>query len=109
MSACFFFHQSGSEKKQDDMGEGTERRPKEGGRARVKARGVPNAVGFSLARNRRSPKRPSEPRPSGVQPEGDEVESKTAHPTLKSYWAERLRCLLDENNSVVGSFVSARS
>jgi len=26
-------------------------------------------VGVSLARNRRSPKRPSEPRPSGVHPE----------------------------------------
>jgi hypothetical protein len=32
---------------------------------------VPNAVGFSLARNRRSPKRPSEPRPSGVHSEED--------------------------------------
>jgi len=30
---------------------------------------VPNGVGNSLARNRRSPKRPSEPRPSGVHPE----------------------------------------
>jgi hypothetical protein len=30
---------------------------------------VPNAVGFSLARNRRSPKRPSEPRLSGVHAE----------------------------------------
>jgi len=28
----------------------------------------------SLARNRRSPKRPSEPRPSGVHPEEGEVE-----------------------------------
>jgi hypothetical protein len=27
-----------------------------------------------LARNRRSPKHPSEPRPSGVHPEADEVE-----------------------------------
>jgi hypothetical protein len=33
VSACFFFHQSGSEEKQGDTGEGTERRPKEGGRA----------------------------------------------------------------------------
>jgi hypothetical protein len=31
VSACFFFHQSGSEEKQGDSGEGTERRPKEGG------------------------------------------------------------------------------
>jgi hypothetical protein len=30
--------------------------------------------GVSLARNRRSPKRPSEPRPSGVHPEEGEVE-----------------------------------
>ena len=30
---------------------------------------MPNAFGVSLARNRRSPKRPSEPRPSGVHPE----------------------------------------
>jgi len=35
---------------------------------------VPNAVGFSLARNRRSPKGPSEPRPSGVHPEEGAVE-----------------------------------
>lgn len=30
VSACFFFHLSGSEEKQGDTGEGTERRP-EGG------------------------------------------------------------------------------
>ena len=30
---------------------------------------MPNGVGVSLARDRRSPKRPSEPRPSGVHPE----------------------------------------
>jgi hypothetical protein len=30
----------------------------------------------SLARNRRSPKRPSEPRPSGVHPEEDIVEKR---------------------------------
>ena len=29
---------------------------------------MPNGVGFSLARNRRSPKHPSEPRLRGVQP-----------------------------------------
>ena len=29
---------------------------------------------YGLARNRRSPKRPSEPRPSGVRPEEDAVE-----------------------------------
>ncbi len=40
------------------------------------ARFVPNAVGVSLARNRRSPKLPSEPRPSGVHPEEDGVEMK---------------------------------
>jgi len=34
---------------------------------------VPNGVGVSLARNRRSPKRPSEPRLSGVHPEEAEV------------------------------------
>ena len=32
----------------------------------------------SLARNRRSPKRPSEPRPSGVHPEEDAVEERWA-------------------------------
>jgi len=53
---------SGSEKKQGDTGEGTKRSAKEGGRAWVKARWVPNAGGSCLARNRRSPKRPSEPR-----------------------------------------------
>jgi hypothetical protein len=37
---------------------------------------VPNAVGVSLARNRRSPKRPSEPRRSGVHPEEDAVEKR---------------------------------
>jgi hypothetical protein len=35
---------------------------------------VTNGVGVRLARNRRSPKRPSEPRPSGVHPEEDVVE-----------------------------------
>jgi hypothetical protein len=34
---------------------------------------VPNALGSCLARNRRSPKRPSEPRPSGAHPEEDKV------------------------------------
>jgi hypothetical protein len=33
---------------------------------------------YGLARNRRSPKRPSEPRPSGVHPEEGEVGRKTA-------------------------------
>ena len=33
---------------------------------------------YGLARNRRSPKRPSEPRPSGVHPEEGEVGKKTA-------------------------------
>jgi hypothetical protein len=31
---------------------------------------------YGLARNRRSPKRPSEPRPSGVHPEEDVVEKR---------------------------------
>jgi hypothetical protein len=31
---------------------------------------------YGLARNRRSPKRPSEPRPSGVHPEEDAVEKR---------------------------------
>ena len=39
----------------------------------MKARGVPNGVGVSLARNRRSPKHPSEPRLSGVHPMEAEV------------------------------------
>src|ERR1700730_505687 len=33
---------------------------------------------YGLARNRRSPKRPPEPRPSGVHPEEGEVEKKRA-------------------------------
>jgi hypothetical protein len=33
VSACFFFHLSGSEEKQGDTGEGTKRSAKEGGRA----------------------------------------------------------------------------
>ena len=32
------------------------------------------AFGFGLARNRRGPKRPPEPRPSGVHPKEDAVE-----------------------------------
>ncbi|PYV69726.1 MAG: hypothetical protein DMG97_21155 [Acidobacteria bacterium] len=44
VSACFFFHLSGSEKKQADTGEGTKRSAKEGGRARGAARCVPNAL-----------------------------------------------------------------
>jgi hypothetical protein len=42
----------------------------EGGWQGVSESGVSaKRVGFGLAPNRRSPKRPSEPRPSGVQPE----------------------------------------
>ena len=37
---------------------------------------------YGLARNRRSPKRPSEPRPSGVHPEEVEVGKKTAQPSV---------------------------
>jgi hypothetical protein len=37
---------------------------------------VPNGGGVSLARNRRSPKRPSEPRPSGAHPEEGEEEKR---------------------------------
>jgi hypothetical protein len=33
VSACFFFHLSGSEEKQDDTGEGAEPSQREGGRA----------------------------------------------------------------------------
>jgi hypothetical protein len=40
---------------------------------------VPNAVGLGLARNRRGPKRPSEPRPSGVHPEEGAVEKDAKH------------------------------
>ena len=36
------------------------------------------ALLYGLARDRRSPKRPSEPRPSGVHPEEAEVWKKTA-------------------------------
>ena len=34
---------------------------------------MPNGVGVRLARNRRSPKRPPEPRPSGVHPKDGAV------------------------------------
>jgi hypothetical protein len=38
-----------------------------------------------LARKRRSPKRPSEPRPSGVHPEEDEVgQNREAYPATRS-------------------------
>jgi len=49
---------------------GTERRPKKGwqGVSESAASDKPLLL-YGLARNRRSPKRPSEPRPSGVQPE----------------------------------------
>jgi len=50
VSACFFFHLGGSEEKQADTGEGTERRPKEGGRAWVKARWVTNRFGVMVWR-----------------------------------------------------------
>jgi hypothetical protein len=43
---------------------------------------VPNGVGVSLARKRRSPKRSSEPRPSGVHPEEGAVGKK-----VRSYLA----------------------
>ena len=41
---------------------------------------MPNGVGVRLARNRRSPKRPSEPRPSGVHPEEGGVENEAQPP-----------------------------
>jgi hypothetical protein len=44
---------------------------------------VPNGVGVRLARNRRSPKRPSEPRLSGVHPEEGEVDERCGQPTFK--------------------------
>jgi hypothetical protein len=50
---------------------------------------VPNGVGVSLARNRRSPKRPCEPRPSGVHPEEDAVEKRQ-----RSFPLENDGCLL---------------
>ena len=41
--------------------------------------------GVSLARNRRSPKRPSEPRLSGVHPEEDEVgQNREAYLAIRS-------------------------
>jgi len=39
---------------------------------------------YGLARNRRSPKHPSEPRPSGVHPEEGEVGRKTAQPSVEN-------------------------
>jgi hypothetical protein len=56
----------------------------------VKARRVPNAVGFGLARNRRSPKRPSEPRSSGVYQEEAQW-GKEAEPPRS--WGD-VRCIL---------------
>lgn len=42
----------------------------------MRARFVPKGVGVGLARNRRGPKRPSEPRLRGVRPEEGAVEEK---------------------------------
>jgi hypothetical protein len=75
--ACFFLHLSGSGKKQAENGE----------RDRTEAEGVWQGVSesavrdkplldYGLAGNRRSPKRPSEPRPSGVHPEEGVVEGR---------------------------------
>jgi hypothetical protein len=47
VSACFFFHQSGSEEKQGDTGEGTERRP-EGGWQGVRESAVSAKVRLGL-------------------------------------------------------------
>ena len=41
---------------------------------------------YGLARNRRSPKRPSEPRPSGVHPEEGAVEPKMRSFPLGLRW-----------------------
>ena len=54
-------------------------------------------VGFGLAPNRRSPKRPSEPRPSGVHPEEGAVERKT-----RSYLGIRLGYAQSENREALG-------
>jgi hypothetical protein len=66
--ACFVLHRSGSGTKQAGKGERERTEPGGRGRARVKERFVPKGVGFGLGRNRRGPKRLSEPRPSGVDP-----------------------------------------
>ena len=42
--------------------------------------GYSTGVGVSLARNRRRPKRPSEPRPSGAHPEGAEWKTEAQPP-----------------------------
>jgi hypothetical protein len=67
--ACFFLHLSGSGKKQARNGE-RDRTEAEGvwqGVSESAVRDKPLLV-YGLARNRRSPKRPCEPRPSGVHP-----------------------------------------
>ena len=64
----------------------------------MKARRVPNAVGFSLARNRRSPKGPAELRPSGVHPEESEVEKKKrSHTELRSNNGEILEEIREQH------------
>jgi len=55
---------------------GTERRPKEGGRREGKRGECQTGLGLVWRENRRSPKRPPEPRPSGVHPEEGGVEKR---------------------------------
>jgi hypothetical protein len=63
---------------------------------------VPNGVGVRLARNRRSPKRPTEPRPSGDHPGDGEVE--------KGGVAFRLRLLEGSmKDGVVGEWIQNKT
>jgi hypothetical protein len=68
---------------------------------------------YGLARNRRSPKRPCEPRPSGVHPEESEVEKDAVgfifgvlkELTREGLWERRLqgeRCSQEKRRITVG-------
>ena len=56
-------------------------------------------VGFSLARNRRSPKRPSEPQPSGVHPEEAEVAKRWRSLPFEIVRENDYRSLLEKSNA----------
>ena len=85
--ACFVLYRSGSGTKQGGTKKG---RTEPGGRwqgVNEKRGFMPNAVGVGLARNRRGPKRPSEPRLSGVHPEAGAVgEKELERPRLAAGW-----------------------
>ena len=58
----------------------------------------------SLARNRRSPKRPSEPRPSGVHPEEGAVRERWRSLPFRTDIGGRRRKVLKEKRILYGAF-----